>query len=436
MSVIERRGVVGAVAGDGHYLAALLQQVDKSLLVGRPRTAHHAQLGHALVRLVVAQGGEVRTSYLRLGWRFGVPNAYLAGYFDGCCRRVAGYYLDVNSRTDALFHGVGHVKAYRVADGCYGLERQFGACGNGSHVGLLAVGQHTVGESQRTHGLVLVSAQAVAYLLACLGGDVAERSHNLGRALDHQYAFAAYLSDGGHVFSFGRERQLRLDVLVLAEGAVVNSVLLKPQQQCDLCRVTDTLAALFVEVGGGVQGYGRAEKRVVSVVLFHVGHLHFVLRQGTRLVGADYRNGAHCLAGVQLAHKVIVLQHAPHVEREAQCYGHRHALGHGHNYQRYGHHEVLQHRLGHTQIVRRRPNAFRIKHYVTGEEYDEGGYGYADTELADEFCQLVELQVERRLDSRYLGTCARHLANLGRIAHLGNLIRAASVHNHRAAQHF
>ena len=39
---------------------------------------------------------------------------------------------------------------------------------------------------------------------------------------------------------------------------------------------------------------------------------HTILREGSRLVGADYCSGAHRFTGMHLAHKIIARQHTPH----------------------------------------------------------------------------------------------------------------------------
>ena len=197
----------------------------------------------------------------------------------------------------------------------------------------------------------LAEADGVLLLFACLGVDVAHRGDYLRRALHHEHAAAAYAAYGSHVLAFRREGQLRLDVLFAAQCLIVYAVLVEPQQQGNLRGVANALAALGVEVCRCVQRDGRAQQFVVGVVGLKVGHLHLVLRQRARLVGADHGHGAHRFARVQLAHEVVVLQHAAHVERQAQRHGHRHALGHGHDDKRYGHHEVLQHDLGHAQVV-------------------------------------------------------------------------------------
>ena len=89
-----------------------------------------------------------------------------------------------------------------------------------------------------------------------------------------------------------------LNVFGLAQRFIVNIVLLEPQQQGNLGRVTNTLATLFVEMGSAVVCYGIVKQGSIVGIHCHVGHLHLILRQRTRLVGAYHRNGAHCLAGM------------------------------------------------------------------------------------------------------------------------------------------
>ena len=347
----------------------LLQQVHKALLVGRPCTAHHFQLHHTVESLIVAQSGKVGTCYLSLGRCIGIPDAYLAGYLDSCGRCVAGYYLNGYTCVDTFLHGCGHVGTYRVAYGSHGLERKVSVGRKLGSVDVVAVAEHLICKRQCTHGLVLISRKALAYLIAARVVYVAELGDNLGRTLHEEHSLRAAFNYGCHILAFGRERQLMLYVVCLAQCLIVSLILLEPQQQGHFCRVTNALASFFVEMCGCVVCYGFVKQSSVVGIHCHVGHLHLVLRQRTRLVGAYHRNGAHCLAGMQLAHKVVVLEHAAHVESQAERNGHRHTLGHRHHDERNGHHEVFEHHLHHAEIVVRMPQVVRIGQYVAAEEY-------------------------------------------------------------------
>ena len=122
MGVVQRRGIVGSVARNGHHLATLLQQVNQSLLVGGTCTRHHSQHFHPFVGGLIAQCGKVGTCYLRLDGRIFVPYSYLSGNLDGCCGRVAGNHFHLDARIKTFFYGCGNVLTNRVANGCYTLK--------------------------------------------------------------------------------------------------------------------------------------------------------------------------------------------------------------------------------------------------------------------------------------------------------------------------
>ena len=122
MGVVQCRGIVGAVARNGHHLATLLQQVNQSLLVGGPRTRHHSQHSHPFVGGLVAQCGEVGTRYLCLDGRIFVPYSYLSGNLNGCCSGVAGNNFHLDTCIKTFFYGCGHILANWVANGSHALK--------------------------------------------------------------------------------------------------------------------------------------------------------------------------------------------------------------------------------------------------------------------------------------------------------------------------
>ena len=126
--MVQSGSVVRAVARHGYYCTMLLQQVDQPLLVRRSGAAHHLQYKNPLECLLVAQGGEVRTRYLRLGGRPVVPDTYLPRYLYCRRRRVTRHYLDVYARVETLSHGSRHVCPYRVAYRRNALKCQSAAC--------------------------------------------------------------------------------------------------------------------------------------------------------------------------------------------------------------------------------------------------------------------------------------------------------------------
>ena len=56
--------------------------------------------------------------------------------------------------------------------------------------------------------------------------------------------------------------------------------------------------------------------------------LHLVLCERARFIGTDHRRGTHCLAGMHTAHKIVVLQHLAHAQRQRQGDAHGQTLGH------------------------------------------------------------------------------------------------------------
>ena len=132
----------------------------------------------------------------------------------------------------------------------------------------------------------------------------------------------------------------------------------------------------------------------------HLHHRHPVFRQRTSLVRTDTRHGTHRLRGLQLTHEVVRFQHPPHVQRQGQRDGHRQTLGHSHHDKRHSHHKVLQHHFRHADIVRRVPQL--VAQDVVHQEHYECCCRQANTHLADQLGQAVQLDVQRSLHTRYL----------------------------------
>ena len=160
--------------------------------------------------------------------------------------------------------------------------------------------------------------------------------------------------------------------------------------------------------------------------------MHSVLRECSRFVGAYNGNGAHCFAGVHFTHQVVGLEHSAHVEREAERHGHGQALGHGHYYQRYGHHEVVDKEFEHLEPVDFRP-VVKLYKLVDGE-HEERQYCHAEGYAAYEAREPFELAVEGRVGYDERHGLALHLTYLGCVANGGYLHRPAAFHHHGRAQ--
>ena len=219
--------------------------------------------------------------------------------------------------------------------------------------------------------------------------------------------------------------------VTVADGAVVNALLHQPLQQCLFRGVTNVVCRR------GVQCYGLEELLMSLSLLGEDGggcHCHLVLRQRASLVGTNHRYCSHRLAGVELTHQVVALQHTTHIQRQRQCHRHRESFGYRHDYQCHRHHEVFQHYLRHKEIVVGVPHCI-VRENVVNEEDDEGSDGYSRTYLTDNLRQTVQLYVQRSLHLCCLRRCYRHLANLGVVADSCYHEYSTAVHHHRRAQH-
>ena len=69
---------------------------------------------------------------------------------------------------------------------------------------------------------------------------------------------------------------------------------------------------------------------------------HLILGQRSGLVGTDDGSGPHRFTGMELAHQVVLTQHTPHAQRQADRHAHRQPLRYGHHYQGDGQHDGAQ----------------------------------------------------------------------------------------------
>ena len=224
-------------------------------------------------------------------------------------------------------------------------------------------------------------------------------------------------------------------VFYLANGTqftIIVAIRPQPQQQGNLGWVSYARCNVVFgfQMGRSVQRNGICEWRIGREDA-HLCHLHFVLGKRSCLVGTYHRNGTHRFASVQFAYKVVAFKHSAHVQCKAQRYGHRQSFGHGHHQQRYGHHEIAQHNLGHAHVILALPK--RIGKHIVGKKHGKSGDGHGRTHLTDKLGQVVELLIEGRFHGRQFGGLTCHLANLRAIAYGCYPCKSATIHHHRRA---
>ena len=161
-------------------------------------------------------------------------------------------------------------------------------------------------------------------------------------------------------------------------------------------------------------------------------HPHLILGQRTGLIGADYRNGPHGLAGVHFADQVIGFQHAAHIDGQRQRHAHRQPLGHRNDNQRHRHHEILQHSLGNGQPIGLQqplnPEAFHQQRHKSDNCQGNSG-------TADQFRKTLQLLVERRLFVALNGRLFGHLTEFSSVPDPLNNHDSMSFDHRRTAQY-
>ena len=158
---------------------------------------------------------------------------------------------------------------------------------------------------------------------------------------------------GGHVFVLRGEGKAVDDGCPLANLLIVDALGMEPQQEGTLGGVADSLRVGRVgevEVGGGVHGYHLGQKLFCMLRLrCHkrgnpgLCHLHLVLGEGAGLVRADIRGSSHRLAGVHGAWQGVLLHQLAHGEGQTEGDTHGQTFGNGHDDERDGNHERVEH---------------------------------------------------------------------------------------------
>ena len=224
---------------------------------------------------------------------------------------------------------------------------------------------------------------------------------------------------------------------MVTDGLIVNAMFLQPCQQ-GYFRWIAYSSTIFPQLCRRIEGDSLSQR----IAFRHIsndrraGHLndrHLVFRQGARFIGANHRHRPHRLTSMQLSYKVVALQHPAHVQCQTQGYGHGKSFGNGHHDERDSHHEILQHHLGHLEIIRALPYSVVDKDVVY-EEDDESSDSHHRANHRDEFSQFAQLDVQWRLDVRCFARLAGYPTNLRSVANRRDNSRSAPIHDLRAAQ--
>ena len=188
--------------------------------------------------------------------------------------------------------------------------------------------------------------------------------------------------------------------------------LFKPQRRRPLYeRRLRRLAAdlsVFRQLGVAAQRHGCGKTLLVAAE--EVRDRHFVLRERTRFVGADYLSAAESFDRSQTADYRIALGHIGDADGQHHCHDRRKAFGYRSDRKGDGNHERIQH-------------GFKLK--ASGSGYLHGKHGGTDAqhEVGQHTAKLVEL---------YLQGCLpllRLRKGVGDPAHLGIHTRCADDHD-------
>ena len=254
---------------------------------------------------------------------------------------------------------------------------------------------------------------------------------DFGSAFYVENAFAGSRVDQcRHEFAFGGEGHLIDRLRGVAQRGVVGAPVFEPQQQCPFGRVADHFA-VRVQEGGRVRGDSFADQRVDPVLgEFGFVNAHFIAGQRAGLVGADHRDRSHRFAGVHFPDEVIRTEHPPHVDRERQRDAHRQSFRHGHDDQRDGYHEVLQHFGCDGQPVGRQQVA---RQHTFDDQRCERDDRQRDADASDQLRQALQLQVQRGLFIALDGGLFGDFAEFGGVPYGGHLHDAMAFDHGRSA---
>ena len=162
---------------------------------------------------------------------------------------------------------------------------------------------------------------------------------------------------------------------------------MQPEQQRSLCRIADGSEMVrvgVVEIGRGVRYntlLDAPRNRVLAEPLprqpHKLGglHTHLILRERTRLIGADDRYRPHGLARMHRTGQRVLFHEALHAERQTECHCHRQALRRGDHDKRDGNHDAIEQVLDHIYIQCGMPRC-PIRQHTPHK--NNGGYGVTD----------------------------------------------------------
>jgi hypothetical protein len=353
VGLLERRRVVGAVAGDRDHVALLLQALYQHQLVHGQRPRHHADAVHDLQLLLRRHGAELvplDDNTIAIVVR---DDAALLGNGTGRENVVAGDHLDRDTRLRAGLNGgpdlwTAGILQTDEAQQCQVLIIDLGVLS----VDLLvsecdapkAACRHVADDLLEVPPLLAaeLARRAVradirrAARQDHLGGTFPVRGHRAGRIVPDQYAAALLVGVEG------------LDVQHLAaplQRVGVHSQLRHgPRQQRLLRRAPRYLrrrdVVRLVHAPRGVEPCPLAQQADDAAVdRSHrlgpvgadpeLGYLHLVQRKRPCLVGADGGDGAHGLTRRERAHQRVLLDHPLHGECQRQGDGERQTLRDG-----------------------------------------------------------------------------------------------------------
>ena len=426
-----------------------MQQTHEARFVIGTRAGHDFDSGCTFCGLDVIHGGKIRTADYSVLIVLVGPQTHLTADLTRCATGVAGDDLHFHAGIAAILYGGRHIGAHRVTDG-HNTHKGERSCATRLEVRqhlvrIIARRQPAISKRQCTHCFGLVIGKLVGNLLEwhVAHHRVAQAHDDFGSALDQQPAVSCrVIDDRGHHLGHGREGHQGQYLTSVARRHIVKADITQPQQQRALGGVSQRHHVgriAVVEKSGTVAGDALAHQRcgIVSLVkLFAVFQtiemrlidLHLVLGERARLVGTDYRRGAHRLAGVHATHQIVVFQHLAHAQCERQRDAHGQALRHRDNNQR----DSKHHRLDQVLCIGNNALAACDKILQQAAQHQQTRHHIAAT--GNQAAQAVELLCQRGLDVVVDLRIAVNLAIFGHVAHTLDAYRGITLDNGARAQ--
>ena len=338
MSSFQSRSIIGAIASNGHYLSALLQSFNQSLLIHRAGAGNDFQFPYSLYQLLIAESGKLWTCDESLrGIGIGA-DSHLSAYLARCAESVARHYLHANAGVEAATNGGGHFGANGIGDGHIALK------GAGKH-GCIGRGECTAVAKSREFGFSsLLGGESEIYKAECAESALLIREESfknfllagfieLGTEMEEDFGSSFQidmplsvnggLDEGGHIFALSGKGNLIDDSCRRAQGFIVVVLLREPEQERAFGGIAehfDMLVISIIERSSGIDSEGFGKTHFGQ----HLGmsHAHTVLSERSGFVGTNHSGGSHRFASVEMAHEVVGLEQAAHTIGQAQCDGH------------------------------------------------------------------------------------------------------------------